>query len=164
MVGVLVDTAFLITLADETKTRVNHETALAYWKYFRENRVPIYLSAIVVSEYEVEHPINEKVRSACVPLVFDLEAGALAAHFDKQREREPGVARQAVKDDLKIIAQAVSRDVAYVITDDHDTFAKYAERLREAGQVRFAMVLLRDGFDVGYFRIGGQDLLTNQGI
>lgn len=161
--GVLVDTSFLITLADPE--RANHGTAVAYWKFFRENQIPIYLSAIVVSEFEVRQSIDEAVRRACFPLVFDFDAAALAARFDREREREPGITRQAVKDDLKIIAQAVAKAVAFVISDDHDTFAKYVGRLQEQSEgVEFTMLLLRDGFDAGNFRAGGKDLVSGQGV
>ena len=47
--GVLLDTSYLITLAD--KNRPHHEAARRYWKYFLENEIPIYLSTVVVSEF-----------------------------------------------------------------------------------------------------------------
>lgn len=157
--GVLIDTSFLITLADNT--RANHAAAVQYWKHFKDSGMPIYLSVIVVSEFEVRQEIPEGIRQACVPLVFNWSDAALTAKFDRHREKEEGT---AVKDDIKLIAQAVGHDVAFVITDDHQTFAKYSNRLREAGRVKFNTLVLRDGFDVGHFRKGGPDLLTQQGI
>lgn len=161
-VGALVDTGFLISLARED--RDNHDAAVAYWRYLRENNILIFLSVIVVSEFEVKQPIDDRIRRACIPLLFNWNDATCAAEFDRIREKESGAERQAVKDDIKIIAQAVQADVAYVITDDHNTFAKYAERLREKGLVRFSTIVLRDGFDAGHFRDGGRDLLTPQGI
>ena len=45
--GILLDTSFFITLADPK--RANHQTGRRYWKFFLEQQIPIYLSAIVVS-------------------------------------------------------------------------------------------------------------------
>ena len=43
--GVLIDTSFLITLAD--KNRTNHATARRYWQHFLENQIPIFLPTIL---------------------------------------------------------------------------------------------------------------------
>lgn len=160
--GLIVDTSFLISLAD--KSRVNHAAALSYWEYFRKQEDPIYLSTIVVSEFEVKQQLDPKVISACVPIVFDWMDALRTAKFEIHREQEKGVKRQVVKDDIKIIAQAVGRNVAFAITDDHNTFTKYSEKLRKAGEVGFQTIVLRDGFDIGHFTKGGPDLLTAQGI
>ena len=45
--GILIDTSFLITLAD--KSRKHHDAARKYWRHFLENQIPIFLSTIVVS-------------------------------------------------------------------------------------------------------------------
>lgn len=64
--GVLLDTSFLITLAD--KNRTNHETARRYWKHFLENQIPIYLSAVVVSEFCIKQEIPPDMLRCCVVL------------------------------------------------------------------------------------------------
>ena len=53
----LVDTSFLITLAD--KTRPNHLVAKQYFQECLLRRIPLYLSAIVVSEFQVKQAIND---------------------------------------------------------------------------------------------------------
>jgi hypothetical protein len=150
-IGLIVDTSFLISLADDTRT--NHAHALAYWEYFRKKGEPIYLSTVVVSEYEVGHHLSEKVISACVPIEFGWADAMRAAEFESYREKEEGIQRQAVKDDIKIIAQAVGKNVAFAITDDHNTFAKYSEKLRQAKRVNFKTLALRDGFSTAHFEI-----------
>lgn len=47
--GVLIETSFLITLADNS--RKHHDAARKYWRPFLENQIPIFLSAIVVAEF-----------------------------------------------------------------------------------------------------------------
>jgi predicted nucleic acid-binding protein len=47
--GVVLDTSFLITLADAR--RPNHEAARKYWQHFAENGLPVFLPTIVVSEF-----------------------------------------------------------------------------------------------------------------
>jgi predicted nucleic acid-binding protein len=164
--GVILDTSFLITLAGEK--RENHAAAVAYWKHFKESGIPIYLSTIVVSEFEVKQAIDDGMRLSCIPALFTwqdaLRTSKLARLRKRAQEQAEGDDRVAVSDDIKIIAQAVERDVAYAITDDCDTFAKFALRWREEGHVNFVTLALRDGFDIGYFKKGGPDLLTKQGI
>lgn len=59
--GVVVDTSYLITLADSE--RPNHKTAEQYWIYFKENKWPVFLPTIVVSEFCVKQKIPEKSRN-----------------------------------------------------------------------------------------------------
>lgn len=54
--SVLIDTSFLITLFDNS--RPNHEVAKKYYKYFIDNNIDMYLSAIVASEYEYKDSID----------------------------------------------------------------------------------------------------------
>ena len=114
--GVLLDTSFLITLAD--KNRANHETARRYWRHFLENQIPIYLSAIVVSEFRVKQEIPPEILRCCVVLPLNWDDAERAAKLDWKRHRPAGVERDALKDDIKIIAQAVGVDAEFVITDD----------------------------------------------
>lgn len=69
MQGVLLDTSFLITLAD--RNRANHETARKYWKFFLESNTPIYLSTIVISEFELKQPIDNVILKSCIVLPFN---------------------------------------------------------------------------------------------
>ena len=57
MNSVLVDTSFLITLSDPARER--HAVAKEYFKACIQRRVPLFLSSIVVSEYQVRQAIND---------------------------------------------------------------------------------------------------------
>jgi hypothetical protein len=63
-----------------------------------------------------------------------------------------------VKDDIKLIAQAVCTSATHVLTEDARTLAKYVQRLKAAGQTALKVVLLADGFDAAWFN-GGQSAL-----
>ena len=47
------------------------------------------------------------------------------------------------------------KDAAYLITDDNDTFYRYAVGLTTTGQSTFKAIKLEDGFDLAYFRTNG---------
>lgn len=166
--GVIVDTSFLITLVGEA--RRNHEAAVAYWKQIKETGIPIYLSTIVVSEFEVRQVIDDDIRLACVPVLFTWQHALRAAKFqklrDREREKAEGDDRTVVSDDIKIIAQAVELNVSYAITDDHNTFAKFTARWREEGRITFQTLILRDGFTKAHFeppkRLTAEDLFANR--
>lgn len=53
----LVDTSFLISLADPG--RPNHEVAKRYLREALHRGVPLYLSAIVASEFQVGQPVTD---------------------------------------------------------------------------------------------------------
>ena len=96
--GVLLDTSFLITLAD--KNRAHHEAARRYWQYFLENQIPIFLSAIVVSEFCIKQEIPPEMLRCCVVLPFNWDDAQRAAKLDWKRLRPAGwraAGRQAVQ-------------------------------------------------------------------
>jgi predicted nucleic acid-binding protein len=57
MNGVLLDTSFLITLSDPK--RASHTIAKQYFVRMIERGVIMYLSTIVVSEYEVKQQVDD---------------------------------------------------------------------------------------------------------
>ena len=152
--GVLIDTSFLITLAD--KNRERHEVAKSYWRYFLESQTPVFLSAIVVSEFCIKQEIPPGMLRCCVVLPFNWDDAQLAAKLDWRRHRVEGIPRDALKDDLKIIAQAAVKDVEFVITDDAASFFQYCQKFQEAGEVQFKAIKLQDGFDRSFFDPNGQ--------
>jgi len=151
--GVLIDTSFLITLAG--KSRKHHDSARKYWRYFLENQIPIFLSAIVVSEFCIKQEIPPDLLRCCVVLPFNWDDAQRAAKLDWKRLRPEGGERVALKDDVKIIAQAAVADVEYIITDDTESFFRYCKTLKESGDVQFKSIKLEDGFDLAFFN-GGQ--------
>jgi hypothetical protein len=156
--GVLLDTSFLITLAG--KSRAHHEAARRYWRYFIEEEVPIFLSTIVVSEFCVKQEIDPQILRCCVVLPFNWDDAQCVATLDWKPLRPAGVERDALKDDIKIIAQAARMDVEFVITDDSESFFRFCETFSAAGKVGFKAIKLEDGFDRSYFN-GGQREFTD---
>jgi hypothetical protein len=157
--GVLLDTSFLITLAG--KGRAHHDTARRYWRHFLDNEIPIYLSAIVVSEFCMKQEIPPEILRCCVVLPFNWDDAQRAAKLDWKRQRAAGIDRDALKDDVKIIAQAIGADAEFVITDDAETFFKYCQGFKESGEVLFRTIKLEDGFDPAFFDPNGQRELIN---
>ena len=152
--GVVLDTSFLITLAGPDRS--HHAAARRYWKHFSESGIPIYLPTIVVSEFCCKQEIPPEILRSCVLLPFNWDDAIKASSLDLSSLRQEGQSRVALKDDLKIIAQAIVKDAAYLITDDNDTFYRYATRLTTIGQSTFKAIKLEDGFDRSFFRPNGQ--------
>lgn len=78
--GVVLDTSFLITLADSS--RAHHDAARKYWRYFTENGLPMFLPTIVVSEFYIKQAIPPDILRACVVLPFNWDDALKAASFD----------------------------------------------------------------------------------
>jgi hypothetical protein len=130
--GVVLDTSFLITLAD--KNRAHHETERRYWRHFLENQIPIFLPTIVVSEFCIKQEIPPDMLRCCVVLPFNWDDAQRAAKLDWKRLRPAGIERDALKDDIKIVAQAAVADVEFVITDDADSFIPPLQDIQRRGR------------------------------
>ena len=50
---ILVDTSFLISLVD-SKSRPHHSAAVQYYRWALEQRMPMFLSAIVAAEFAIK--------------------------------------------------------------------------------------------------------------
>ncbi len=155
--GVVLDTSFLITLADAT--RAHHDAARSYWQHFTEHGLPIYLPTIVVSEFCIRQEIPPDILRACVVLPFNWDDAMKAAQLDFPRFNREGESRDALKDDVKIIAQTIIKDAAMVITDDTRTFFKFAQQLVQASTATFRPIKLEDGFDLAFLNGGQRELL-----
>lgn len=157
--GVLIDTSFLITLAD--KNRKNYEAARRYWRHFLDTQIPIYLSTVVVSEFCIRQEIDPEILRCCVVLPFNWDDALRAARLDWTRTRPSDVPRSALKDDIKIIAQAAVAEAEFAITDDTESFYRYCNTFKEAGDVQFKAIKLDDGFDRALFDSRGQRDFTD---
>jgi predicted nucleic acid-binding protein len=154
--GVVLDTSYLITLADEA--RDHHAAARRYWIHFTENAIPIFLPTIVVSEFSVKQQIPRGILRSCVVLPFNWDDAIRAASLDFNRERQADESRDALKDDVKILGQAAVRDAAYVITDDTKSFYRFGKRMEADGSATFLTIKLEDGFDPAFFNGGQREL------
>ncbi len=151
--GVVLDTSFLITLADGR--RANHAVARRYWIHFTENAIPIFLPTIVVSEFCLKQEIPVEILRSCVVLPFNWDDAQRAAALNFKRGNQHAEDRNALKDDVKILGQAAVKESAYVITDDTASFYRFGKMMENEGTGKFKTIKLDDGFDVAFFN-GGQ--------
>ncbi len=157
MSAFLVDTSFLISLADTS--RPHHATALAYFREALQQGVPMYLSAIAASEFQVKQAVTDLPLRNFEVLPFNIDHAMQAGLLMRQIRREAGDDRAVVKDDVKLIAQAICESLTHLLTEDARTLARYLEQLRSAGECSVQPILLKDGFDSAWFNNGQRGLL-----
>lgn len=162
--SVLVDTTFLITLYDPK--RDGHAVAKKYHKYFIENSVRMLLSTIVISEYQQKESVIDLINSEnYIILPFNYEHATETADITfklgtKTRNLEDS--RAEYKDDLKLMGQAQSEGIEYVITADNSTLARYCKKLSSASMFSPKAIILSDGFDTSYFNNGQKKLIEDE--
>lgn len=152
--GVVLDTSYLITLAD--RNRSHHETARRYWQHFMEEGIPVFLPTIVVSEFYVRQPIPPEILKCCVILPFNWDDATLTAQLDFTQFTGSGEPRVAVKDDIKIIAQAAICDAHCVISEDAETLLRYVDQLKASNKITVRPIQLQEAFDRSHFDVNGQ--------
>lgn len=157
MISILLDTSFLITLADPA--RKHHQTALLYLREALSRGTPLYLSAIVASEFQVKQPVTDLPLRNLHVLPFNIDHAMTAGNLMRDLKRDPGDDRGAVKDDIKLIAQMACESISHVLTEDQNTLAKYLTRLNSLGQLTAKAILLADDFDAAWFNGGQKGLL-----
>ena len=158
MTSVLVDTSFLITLADPV--RANHAVAVAYFREALRLGVPLYLSAIVASEFQVGQPVTDLPLRNFAVLPFNIDHAMMTGQLMRglARTRDAGDDRIAVKDDVKLIAQAICESITHILTEDEKTLVKYLKRFADDGQCSVQSILLVKGFDAAWFTDGQRAL------
>ncbi|MBI5770093.1 MAG: hypothetical protein HZA93_20120 [Verrucomicrobia bacterium] len=152
--AVQLDTSFLITLADPRRER--HATAKQFFQHFLKERMPMAVSAIVVTEFCRRQELGTLPLEQLMLVPFNHEDAVIAAGFDFKEFKADGVDRQSLKDDFKIIGQAHARDFGYVITDDAETMFGYCESLCAAGRTHLRGIKLQAGFSLEAFTSDGQ--------
>ncbi len=101
--------------------------------------------------------IPPEMLRACMVLPFNWDnAQRTAKLHNLEYTRPPEQSRVALKDDLKLIAQAAVADAEFVITDDTRTFYRFCKSFRELGEVEFTPIKLEDGFDSSFFEPNSQ--------
>jgi predicted nucleic acid-binding protein len=158
--AVLLDTSFLITLADPRRER--HAVAKHYFQHFLASRLPMVLSSIVVAEFCARQELTTLPLEQLILLPFTHEDAIVAAGLDfKAFKTGAEHDRQSLKDDFKIIGHAHARNYGYVITDDAGTMFEYCETLRKAGQTHLRGIKLQTGFFLEHFTPDGQKNFTS---
>ena len=156
MNGVLLDTSFLITFSDPS--RPHHATALHYYKECIQRQVPMYLSTIAISEFQVQQAINDLPMRSFIVLPFNIDHAMTCGLLIRRLQRDPFDDRVRVKDDFKLIAQCECEGITHLLSEDRSTLAKYLERAQAASTLATKVVLLRDGFGTAWFDNGQSKL------
>ena len=158
MAGVIFDTSALIHFAASNKPY--WQVARSYYQACLTLKIPMYLSSIVAGEFEIRQSIADLPIQSFRILGYELPHAIKAAHLFRLNERydtnEHGDTRRIIINDLKILAQAEEENIACIVSADHRTLAKMADRLQRDGLSVTRVLILADGFD-------GQRLALSQG-
>lgn len=157
MSAILLDTSYLISLADPT--RAHHQAAVSYLREALKRGVPLYLSAIAASEFQVKQAVTDLPLRNFEVLPFNIDHAMTAGLLMRDLKRDGNDDRSAVKDDIKLIAQAICESLTHILTEDAQTLVKYLRRLNDAGASAVKPILLADGFDSAWFDNGQRGLL-----
>lgn len=158
--SVLLDTSFLISLVDRGHDRERHIIAVQYYKYLLEQQLPIYFSSIVAAEFAIKQLITDLPLKNFRTIPFNIPHSIEAARiWNLLGTRDSGDNRTAIRDDVKIMAQASREAIPFILTEDASTLYKYCERLRSAGNLNVRAIKLIDGFDSSALRLDGQKSL-----
>jgi hypothetical protein len=86
----------------------------------------------------------------------------MAASINFKKVRRGKESRSELKDDVKIMAQAIVKDAAWIVTDDASTLYKLGVRLKDEGRSKVSAIKLDDGYDRSRLNPTGQRELYNQ--
>jgi len=156
--SVLLDTSFLITFSDPN--RPNHQVAIDYYKECILRKVPMYLSTIVISEFQVKQAINDLPLRNFIVLPFNVDHAMRCGIMIRQMNRDAGDDRVQVKDDYKLISQCDCENIDLIFSEDASTLTKNLDKGRELGLMSAKSILLRNGLDLSWFENGQQSLLS----
>lgn len=127
---------------------------MAYYRECVRRQVPMYLSTIVISEFQVKQAINDLPLRNFVVLPFNVDHAMRCGLIIRQMPRDDGDDRVRVKDDFKLLAQCDCESISHLMSEDASTLAKYMDRASAGGLASTKVVLLRDGFDSAWFENG----------
>ncbi len=152
--GVVVDTSYLICLADTSRPNCQH--ARRYWQHFREQKIAVYLSTIVVSEFCIKQSVNDLNHlKPFVTLPFNWNHAVKSAELNFSTVKRKNKMRDALKDDYKIIAQAMVVQAGWIISEDEDLCGN-VKQMQASRSAHLRAINLNDGFDLSHFNAAGQ--------
>jgi predicted nucleic acid-binding protein len=158
--AVLLDTSFLICLS--TPSRPHHAAARQYFRRFIDEGVTMHLSTIVISEFEVRQRIIDLGLANFIVLPFNFEDALVTARISETlfAAREASDARNAVKDDAKLLGQCIVGGVSHFATDDAACVRRIAAA-RADGRIAGLphAIDLHEPFWEGWFAQGNQGML-----
>jgi predicted nucleic acid-binding protein len=141
--SVFLDSSFCIRLLKSDADF--HQNTVDYFEYFLENKIEMYLSTIVVSEYAVgDNPDNLLSLNAFRLLEFDYADAKIAGKFFAElkgneylRESEQ---RKVIINDIKLFAQIHNRNIDAYITKDRKSLSKIIEPLGKSNNLKFDFI------------------------
>ncbi|MDE0472754.1 MAG: hypothetical protein OXH57_12520 [Ekhidna sp.] len=141
--SVLLDNSFCIRLLK--KDADFHQNAVDYYEYFLENKIEMYLSTIVVSEYAVgDDPDYLRSLNSFRLLELDYEdakcSGQFLAALRNQGKFGDFGDRKVVINDIKLFSQIHNRNIDAFITKDRKSSTKMIEPLSESCELSFEFI------------------------
>jgi hypothetical protein len=115
----------------------------------------MFLSTVVVSEFQVKQAYTTLPLRNLIVLPFNIDHAERCGTLIAQFPRDQGDDRVRVKDDIKLIAQCDIEGISHILCEDHNTLAKYLQRVEAGPTPSIKAVLLKDGYDAAWFD-GGQ--------
>ncbi|MDD5138805.1 MAG: PIN domain-containing protein [Verrucomicrobiales bacterium] len=151
MIQVSLDTSFLISFADPDRS--NHAVAVEYFRHCLAQRFPMWISTVAAGEFEVKQPISDlplqNFRIQPYNLPHAIRAAAMFRSLSEENAASTEDTRRIIINDLKIIAQAEEEQISIILTEDTNTLARIAARLRQRNTCSVHVLLLTDGFSPG---------------
>lgn len=154
--SVLLDTGFLISLVDESRSQ--HDVAKQYYQYLLSNNYNMFISTLVASEFAIRQPITDLPLHSFRILPFNLRHAIKAAELNFKKHRQGEDARDIVKEDFKILSQAEVEKIPLLLTEDSKTLYRYCEQLRQEHKLSVRAIKLVDGFQSCWFEDGQESL------
>lgn len=147
--SVLLDTCFLISFVD--KLRPNHENAIGFYKYFIENKISMYLSSIVVSEFSIKQSIEDLPLEDFRSLSYNIpdSYASVSIYNEMMNDKPEGACRNCIKDDYKLTGLCEFNKIDYLITEDRRFFDKL-NQFKKKGAISFTPLFLPTGFEVSF--------------
>lgn len=131
--SILLDNSFVTRLLK--KDDEFHQNVVDYFEYFLNNKIIMYLSTIVISEYAVaDNPDNLLALSAFQILEYDYEDAKISGDFFSYLKNDSDLRnieeRKVIINDIKLFAQVKNREIDGFITKDRKALPKIIQPLR----------------------------------
>lgn len=138
--SVLLDSSFCIRLLKSDADF--HQNAVDYFEYFLENKIAMYLSTIVVSEYAVgDNPDHLLSLNSFRLLEFDYADAKFAGQFLATLRSHGKFGdfgdRKVVINDIKLFSQIHNRAIEAYITKDRKSWSKMIKPLSDSHHLSF---------------------------
>ena len=145
MNSVLLDTSFCIRLMKTSDEY--HEQAVLYWEYFMRHKIEMFISTIVIAEYNVKANSNLLPLKTMRILTFDYFDGKKAGEFHSAilnyKENLIGLEKAVVKDDCKLIAQMHNKKIDAFVSSDNKAIGKIFTPIKQSLHLNLGFIDFR---------------------